>query len=210
MHLRIGSTRRVSSALAAALGTATMALTIAPGSAQAALISTSACDSATLTQPFAPWGDKSAYKLVPGGDFEGSMSGWTLSGGAGTIAGSEPFHATGSAGAQSLRLPAGSSVQSPWTCVNAAYPTFRFFARNNGLLSTVLVTVVYRDTLGLQLTIPVGVVALGSTWQPTAPMLTGSAVPAALSGGTAQIALRFTELTGSSQIDDVFVDPRCV
>lgn len=29
-----------------------------------------------------------------------------------------------------------------------------------------------------------------------------------LSGGTAQVALRFTELTGSSQIDDVYVDPR--
>jgi len=187
-----------------------MALTVAPGSAQAALISTSACDSAALTQPFAPWGDKDLYKLVPGGDFEGSMSGWTLSGGAGTVAGSEPFHATGSTGAQSLRLPAGSSAQSPWTCVNAAYPTFRFFARNSSLASTVLVQVVYRNALGLQVAVPVGVVAHGTTWQPTAPMLTTSAIPAALSGGTAQIALRFTALTGSSQIDDVFVDPRCV
>ena len=29
-----------------------------------------------------------------------------------------------------------------------------------------------------------------------------------LTGQTPQVALRFTALTGSSQIDDVFVDPR--
>jgi hypothetical protein len=39
-------------------------------------------------------------------------------------------------------------------------------------------------------------------------MLTASAVPGALTGGTAQVALRFTALLGASQIDDVFVDPR--
>ena len=38
-------------------------------------------------------------------------------------------------------------------------------------------------------------------------MLTGSAVGGLLSNGTAPLALRFTELTGTSQIDDVFVDP---
>ena len=44
------------------------------------LINTDACDNATLTQPFAPWGDSNSYKLVPGGDFEGSLTGWTLIG----------------------------------------------------------------------------------------------------------------------------------
>jgi hypothetical protein len=39
-------------------------------------------------------------------------------------------------------------------------------------------------------------------------MLTLAAVPGLLTGGTSQVALRFTALTGSSQIDDVFVDPR--
>jgi hypothetical protein len=45
-------------------------------------------------------------------------------------------------------------------------------------------------------------------WQPTLPILTGSAVGGALSGGTGQVALRTTALTGSSRIDDVFLDPR--
>ena len=111
------------------------------------LINTDACDNATLTQPFAPLGDSNSYKLVPGGDFEGSMTGWTLSGGAKKVAGSEPFGATGSVGKYSIYLPAGGSVQSPYTCVDFAYPTFRFFTKNNGLLSTVLVSIVYKEPL---------------------------------------------------------------
>ena len=175
--------------------------------AQAALISTGACNEASLSQPFVRWGDASYYELVPGGDFEGSLSGWTLSGGAQPVAGSEPYGVTGSLGAHSLALPAGASAQSPFTCVDAGYPSFRFFARNDSLASTVLVQVVYKTLLG-SVALPLGVVALSGEWQPTLPMLTGSVVTGALSGGTAQAALRFTALTGSSDIDDVFVDPR--
>ena len=39
-------------------------------------------------------------------------------------------------------------------------------------------------------------------------MTTLSAVPGALNGGNAMVAVRFTALGGGSQIDDVFVDPR--
>jgi hypothetical protein len=175
--------------------------------AQAALIATGACNEASLSQPFLPWGDASSYELVPGGDFEGSLAGWTLSGGAQRVAGGEPYGASGSLGAYSLALHAGASAQSPYTCVNAAYPTFRFFALNESLLSTVVVQVVYKTLLG-PVALPLGAVALSEKWQPTLPMLTGSVVTGALSGGTAQVALRFTALTGASRIDDVFVDPR--
>src|ERR1700684_4075031 len=79
------------------LALAALALSICSAApAQAALISTSACSDATLSQPFLQWGDSSSYELVPGGDFEGSLSGWTLSGGAQRVAGSEPYGATGS------------------------------------------------------------------------------------------------------------------
>jgi hypothetical protein len=175
--------------------------------AQAALISTSACNEASLSQPFAKWGDTSSYELVPGGDFEGSLASWKLSGGAARVPGSEPYGATGSVGQYSLSLPAGASAQSPYTCVDAAYPTFRFFARNESLLSTVVVQVVYKTLLG-EVALPLGAVALSREWEPTLPMLTGSVVTGLLSGGTAQVSLRFTALTGSSRIDDVFVDPR--
>jgi hypothetical protein len=187
---------------------ATLALTaFSAAPAGAALVSTGACSEASLGQPFARWGDTTTYELAPGGDFEGSLSGWALTGGATRVSGSEPYAATGSLGSSSLSLPTGASAQSPFVCVNASYPTFRFFARNDTVLSTVLVQVVYETALG-QISLPLGTVALSGQWQPTLPMLTGSVAAGLLTGGTAQAALRFTALTGSSRIDDVYVDPR--
>jgi hypothetical protein len=176
------------------------------------LLNTDPCDNATLTQPFLPWGDSGYYKLVPGGDFEGSLAGWTLTGGAEKVSGSEPFGATGTVGKYSMDLPAGASVQSPYTCVDLADPTFRFFARNNELLSTVVVSIVYKEPLLGPVAVPIGAVALSPTWAPTLlPMFTlsdvQSLVNALLGQGTPQVALRFTALTGNSQIDDIFVDP---
>ena len=173
----------------------------------AAAASASTCPSSPASEPFAQWGDTNSYTLVSQGNFEGPLSQWTLSGGASTVAGSEPYGVTGAVGAFSLALPAGASAQSPFTCVTASDPTFRFFARNNTLLSTLAVAVVYKTLLGT-LTVPLGAVALSGTWQPTLPMLTASVAAGLLSGGTAELALRFTALTGSSRIDDVFIDPR--
>jgi hypothetical protein len=192
-----------------------LALAVLPTApAKAALISTDACDNATLTQPFLPWGDSNSYKLVPGGDFETSLAGWTLTGGAAKVPGSDPFGATGSVGRSSLFLPAGASVQSPYTCVDAAYPTFRLFGRNNGLLSTVAVSIVYKEPLVGPVAVPIGAIALSGQWGPSAQMLTLSAVQGLvnglLTGKTPQVALRFTALTGSSEIDDVFVDPHMI
>ena len=190
------------------LASAVTCLALGSATAQAALIDTTACDSSSLTQPFQQYGDGSQYKLASGGDFEDGAAGWTLGGGAHTVSGSEPFGATGSVGSSSLELAAGQSAQSPLTCVNAAYPTFRFFARNEGLLSTVDVSVVYKIPLLGNLAVPGGAVALSNSWKPSLPMLTASIVDGALHNGTAQVALRFTALTGRTQIDDVFVDPR--
>lgn len=193
-------------AASAVLGAAALGAAFVPAAAQADVVSLSACDGSALSQPFAPWGDPNQYKLAPGGDFEGSLAGWSLSGAAAVVAGSEPAGVTGTVGSSSLSLPAGASAESPPTCVNAAYPSFRFFARGDTAGSILAVSVVYRTLLGVA-TIPVGVVGLADSWAPTLPMVTGSAVPGALSGGTAAVALRFTSLTGSSQIDDVYVDP---
>jgi hypothetical protein len=175
--------------------------------AGAALINSGTCPATTLSQPFAPWGDSASYEAVPGGSFEGTLPGWSLAGGATKTSGSEPYGATGSVGRSSLLLPAGASAQSPPVCVDAAKPTFRFFARNNSLLASVAVQVVYPTLLG-PVALPLGAATLSPTWRPTLPMLTGSLVGALLNGGTTQVSLRFTALLGTSQIDDVFVDPR--
>jgi hypothetical protein len=174
--------------------------------AAANVVSLAACDNSSLSHPFMPWADPNSYKLVPGGDFEASLAGWSLGGSAGVVAGSEPAGVTGSVGVSALSLGAGASAQSPASCVDAAYPTFRFFARTDTPGSIVAVSAVYPTILG-QVAVPVGVVALSGTWMPTLPMITGSAVGGLLANGTAPLALRFTELSGTSQIDDVYVDP---
>jgi hypothetical protein len=188
------------------LGTLVL-LCLPVASARAALVSTGSCSNAALSQPFAQWGDTNSYELLPGGDFEGSLAQWTLNGGAARGSGSEPYGVSGSVGQYSLALPAGASAQSSYVCVNASYPTFRLFARATGLLSSVVVQVVYKTALG-PIVLPVGALTPSDAWQPTPPLLTGSVAAGLLSNGTAQVALRFTELTGSSEIDDVFVDPR--
>ncbi|HEX3873827.1 MAG TPA: hypothetical protein VHW26_06755 [Solirubrobacteraceae bacterium] len=179
---------------------------LAASQAQASVIALTACDGSTLTQPFLPWADSSPYKLVPGGDFEGPLTGWSLSPSAAVVAGSEPAGVTGSVGSSSLSLPAGASAQSATTCVDAAYPAFRFFARTDRPGSILAVSAVYQTLLG-PTAVPVGLVTLSPNWTPTLPMLTASVVGGLLTNGTAPLALRFTELTGTSQVDDVFVDP---
>ena len=179
---------------------------VAASQAQASPVSLAACGDSALSRPFLPWADPSSYLLAPGGDFEGSLAGWTLSRTAAVVSGGESAGVTGSVGSSSLSLGAGAAAQSPGTCVDAAYPTFRFFARTDTPGSVISVSAVYPGLLG-PVTVPVGLVTPSPNWTPTLPMLTGSAIGGLLSNGTAPLSIRFTQLTGTSQIDDVFVDP---
>ena len=190
--------RRLRSSLAVmiALGVTSAVALYAPA-AQADLVNINPCNGAALSTPFAPWADPSSYELAPGGDFESAD--WSLTGRAALVAGSDPFAATGTLGATSLSLPAGSSAQSPPTCVDAAYPTIRFFASGTGAMA---IGVNYD---GLYL--PAGAAVVLGGWQPSPLMLTSSALPAAVAGGTADVSLVLTTLTGNVRIDDVFIDP---
>jgi hypothetical protein len=188
--------------IACTLGAVALLTPIVSG-AQANVVSTTstvsldACALTELSQPFARWLDFANYELAPGGDFESST--WTLTGRAGLVAGSEPYAVTGTLGSSSLSLPAGSSAQSPLTCVDAAHPSIRFFIAGQG---SVAVNVVDGD-----LVIPAGVAVAGGRWSPTLVMLTSSPVLGVLSGGTAQVSVTLTALSGNPQIDDVFIDP---
>ncbi len=134
---------------------------------------------------------------MPGGDFESSA--WTLTGGAQLTTGSEPYAATGTLGSWSLSLPAGSSAESPSNCVDATYPTTRFFIAGSGVVEVSVVD----DGL----VIPARVAIAPGDWQPTPIMLTESPLLGLLSGGTAQVSLQLTALLGDPQVDDVFIDP---
>lgn len=189
--------------LAGLAAVASVATLVSSGSAQASLLGNlvrvDSCDGASLSQPFTPWLDYSYYKLAPGGD--GSLTGWSMSGGAQQVPGGEPWNVSGSAGS-SLSVPAGGAAVSPATCVDAAYPTLRFFDVTGTPGSSAAVSVVFNG-----LTIPVGLITPGTHWSPTLPMTTLSAIPGLLDGGAADIQLQFTGLTGSVQVDDVYIDP---
>ncbi|HEY4829250.1 MAG TPA: hypothetical protein VIH85_20940 [Solirubrobacteraceae bacterium] len=176
---------------------AAAAIAMPVSAAQADIINLDACSIASLSQPFAPWLDPSSYELAPGGDFESAA--WSLNGGAQRVPGSEPFAGTGTLGSWSLSLPAGASAQSPATCVDAAYPTIRFFTSGTGLVA---VSVVYRN-----ITIPAGVALATGDWAPSLVALTDSALVAAASDGSAQVSIQLTGILGDVRVDDVFVDP---
>ena len=182
--------------IAIALGLAA-ALALPVSAAAADPVNLSACNNAALSRAFTPWADPSSYELAPGGDFESAA--WTLEDGAQLTAGSEPYAATGSLGDSSLLLPAGSSAESPLTCVDAAYPTVRFFMTGGGVVAVSVVD----DGLA----IPAGIAVATGDWQPTPVMMTESPLLGVLSGGTAQMSLQLTALAGDPQIDDVFIDP---
>jgi hypothetical protein len=195
------SPRRLLGRLSAVCAAGAAAVAVLPAAAAHAsllgLLNFNACNNSALSQPFTQWGDNASYELTPGGDFE--SSGWSLSHGASVVSGSEPYAVTGTLGSSSLSLPAGASAASPATCVDAAYPTVRFFVGGTG---TVVVSVIYNG-----LTIPTGVAIAAGSWEPTLPMVTGSALWGLLGGGTAPVSVQFTALTGNPQVDDVFIDP---
>jgi hypothetical protein len=141
--------------------------------------------------------DYAQYELVPGGDFETST--WSLAGGATRVAGSEPYAVTGTLGSSSLSLPAGSSAQSPLACVGVSDPSIRFLIAGVGAVKV--------DVVAGSKVIPAGVAVAGGPWTPTPVLVTNSPVLAASSGGTAQVSIAFTSLSGSPLVDDVFVDP---
>jgi hypothetical protein len=191
--------RRLGVVTAGCALTAAALLVPAVSAAQASLINLNTCNSNALSQPFAPWGDNASYELAPGGDFESGSAAWSMTGGAQIVPGSEPFAATGTLGSSSLSLPALSTATSPSTCVDAAYPTVRFFIGGTG---TVAVSMVYDG-----LAIPAGVAIAGGSWSPSPIGITTSPLWGLLAGGTAQVKLQFTALLGSPTVDDVFVDP---
>ncbi len=197
--------RRLAAAATALSALAASALLLAP-TAQASLLSRvvnqvvnlNTCNSNALTQPFLPWADPASYELAPDGTFgDGS---WSLNGGASLVPGGEPWAVTGTQSSSALSLPAGSSADSPSTCVTAAYPTIRFFVSGVGEVG---VNVVYNGVV-----IPSGVVVAAGNWVPGPVAITGSAITGALNGGTANVSLRLTGVAGDPQVSDVFIDPR--
>jgi hypothetical protein len=188
-------------ALEAGVGTA--------GSKQFAL---PACHVSTdVAQPFLHWNDSHSYFLASGGSMESdpTAAGWSLSGNAGLVAGSEPYDLAGSGDTTSLGLQNGSSAQTPPICVTIHDPELRFFASNTGKKDAVLkVTSLFLGTDGKPHTHDLGDVHAGSAWTLTQPLRFKDSIQPG-PDGTGQVSFVFTPKDdhGNWQIDDLYVDP---
>jgi hypothetical protein len=176
------------------------ALSAAPASAQ---LGPSGCDTPDSSPVFSPWLDTTNYFLAPDGGFENGAAGWDLDG-ASVGSGNEAYGVSGP-GASSLALSAGDSATSPEVCVGIEHPTFRYFARRGsaGLLRVQVV-------LDNGLPVTVGTLTGGASgWSPSPITLIGAnLLPVVTGGSSTDVRFRFTAVTGSWQVDDVYVDPR--
>jgi len=197
----------------AAIGAVTLALVAGatPASAGVLVQTAQSCEAQSLSQPFARFGDFADYTPVPGGSFESGSQAWTLAGGARVVSGNEAFDVRSAADSKSLYLPAGASATSPAMCVGLTEPTLRWFHKSSGsllgLTGAMTVEVLFEDSLGQVVALPIGAGLLGTSWQPSLPaVVTASLLPLLPDQKTA-VAFRFRALSGSWNVDDVYVDP---
>jgi hypothetical protein len=187
---------------------------IAAPAANAGILVASAngCPTQTLSQPFAKWGDSNNYFLAPGGSFESGGPAWTLSGGARVVSGNEPYKVTASGDANSLYIPQGGSATSPTVCVGLSEPSIRWFAKQQasllGITGAMTVQVQFETSLGVVVTAPiVGAGLLNTSWNPSLPGVVEASLLPLLPGQKTPVRFQFTAVTGSWNLDDVYVDP---
>jgi hypothetical protein len=186
-----------------------LAFAAQPSHAGVLVNSAPSCAAQSTSRPFLPWLDIASYVPAPDGGFEAGAQGWSLDGAA-PVAGNEPFKVGGSADDTALRIPAGGAATSPTFCVGLEHPTTRLFAKRVGgsLLSTLRVDVQFEDALGIQHTLPTGLVVNGGTWAPSLPMLLVANLLPLLPGDHTPVRLKLVpQGAGSWLVDDVYVDP---
>jgi hypothetical protein len=191
---------------------ATVAFAVGAPTANAGLLVASAknCSPQPTIKAFAAWGDTLDYQLAPGGSFEVGSEAWSLNR-ASLVAENEPWKVHGATDNRSVKLPPGASATSPVMCVGIHEPVLRLFARNNtALLSALTVEATIQTSLGLQATLPIGVMLPSGKWKPSPrflmlvnllPLLPGEKTPV-------KFTVRSVGL-GTWWVDDFYVDPRC-
>lgn len=164
------------------------------------------CPDQTLVQPFAEWGDDASYVAVPGGTFAGAFT-WEAAGSPTLVSESNPF-ALDAADATSAQLEGGDGMTSPPLCVSRWHPHMRFSAHAVAQRGARLkLDVLWTDDHGKP-----KVAALTNadgrpfkSWHLSKELKLGKALP---KGELVRdVRVRFTALTGSWVVDDVYVDP---
>ena len=195
------TTRHIGATIAAVSLLAALALSLGASSVDAGL--GVACPDPT-TQPFRPWSDFAQYAAVPDGGFEAGASAWSLAGGAKVVAGNNPFFLRSSDDGFSLSLPAGSSATSPPMCISLLSSKMRFVmkgTRGSSLRVKILYRGLVSSTVGV---LDGGSVDSSGNWRPSPEVaMLGGVLPLL----TQSVQFRLVATTGTSQVDDLFLDP---
>ena len=158
----------------------------------------------STSQPFAQFGDYRSYTFGANGGLENGSTGWSL-GGSQVVKGNESFYVHSGSDRYSLSLSPGDSALSPNLCMGTTSTVTRFFVRSDDG-GRVRVQVVLRNLLGQVLgVLQVSDVSAGSSWSPGPGVLNLDSLLGLI--GVSSIQLRFTELSGNVQVDDIYVDP---
>ena len=158
----------------------------------------------STSQPFAQFGDYRDYTFGTNGGLENGSTGWSLGGGQ-IVKGNESFFVHSSADRYSLALSPGDVSLSPNLCMGTTSTVTRFFVRSSDG-GRVRVQVVLRNLLGQVLgVVQVSDVTAGPSWSAGPAILNLDSLLGLV--GVSSIQLRFTELGGNVQVDDIYVDP---
>ena len=161
-------------------------------------------DCGSTSTPFAQFGDDRYYTFGTNGGLENGSSGWSLSGGT-VVPGNETYFAHSSSDRSSLLLPAGSSALTPKLCMGTTSTVMRFFVKSDDG-GSVRVEVVLRNLVGQVLgVLQISRLSPGGSWEAGPPILNLDSLVGLL--GASSVQLKFTTLSGSVQVDDVYVDP---
>jgi hypothetical protein len=165
--------------------------------------SQAACSYPDAEQVFAKWGDSGYYQLALDGGVEEGGNGWTVTGGAGLVAGNESEFLNGESDDTALSISYGGVATSPKVCVDASTPAFRLMALNSGDDHAKLrVTVSYESGSG-NMSRTTDVRADGE-WEPTDPLRLDA------KGAQERVArISFTpkDDEGEWLLDDLYIDP---
>ena len=161
-------------------------------------------DCGQTSQPFAQFGDSRSYTFGANGGLESGPTGWTLSGGS-VVSGNESYFVHSRSDLNSLSLGSGGNALSPKLCMGTTSTVTRFFVRSgNG--GRVRVQVVLKGLLGQVLGIvQISDLSPSASWQPGPAILNLDSLLGLI--GVSSIQLKFTTLSGSVQVDDIYVDP---
>jgi len=156
------------------------------------------------SQPFAQFGDYRNYTFGTNGGLESGATGWSLAG-ASVVSGNETYYTHARSDSHSLSLPVGSTALTPGMCIGTTSTVSRFFIRGSSG-SSLRVQVVLRNLLGSVIgIIDWSTVSGGSAWAPGPAIVNLDSLLGLV--GVSSIQLKFSALSGTSQIDDVWNDP---